>query len=173
MTQEEVARHLLTNRVALSMRLLAMVRTAQAAEDIFQDVVVKALPRADEFSDPAHLLAWARVTSKNQAIDQLRKHRQSSNVVGLDDIVIEKLIDEADRLPDVERRMAALTDCFKQLPEKSRRVVHLRYAQGLAGTVVAKMLGDNVGAIYQRLARIHWALRPCVEERLAATGEVT
>lgn len=169
MTQEEIARGLLSHRVPLTLRLVPVVHSVQAAEDIFQDVVIKALARAAEFQNLEHLLAWARVAARNQAIDHVRSTQRRA-VLALDDQVLEKLAADAEAMPDLEERVAALAECLRQLPEKSRQVVQLRYAQGLDGATLAQQLGDRIGAIYQRLTRIHQALRRCVEVRLAAGG---
>ena len=52
------------------------------------------------------------------------------------------------------------------MPEKSRRLLRLRYFEGYACKEVADTIRAGLGAIYKRLSRLHQALKECVELRL-------
>ena len=68
-------------------------------------------------------------------------------------------------------RVDALRECVETLPSASRRLLDLRYSGGLSCTEVARQTGVKIDAVYQRLSRLHRALKGCVERRLAG-GDV-
>jgi RNA polymerase sigma factor (sigma-70 family) len=52
-----------------------------------------------------------------------------------------------------------LMDLFRDLPEKTRRVLELRYVLGLEHDQIARQLGMEPNAVYQRLHQGHARLR--------------
>jgi DNA-directed RNA polymerase specialized sigma24 family protein len=52
------------------------------------------------------------------------------------------------------------------VPAESRRVLELRYADGLGCAEVAAAVGVGLDAVYKRLSRLHTTLRQCVEGKL-------
>ena len=55
--------------------------------------------------------------------------------------------------------MEALRACLKTLPEKSSRLLRLRYFEGNSCGEVAKKLGTELSAVYKRLSRLHNRVR--------------
>ena len=89
LSQEIIVRVLFAARSRLSAAAWLVVRDAQAAEDIFQNVSVKALTKGVPFEHEAQLLSWAHVTVRHEAIDWLR--RQRTGLVPLEVDVLELL----------------------------------------------------------------------------------
>ena len=58
-----------------------------------------------------------------------------------------------------------LRDCMKRLTVRARRIVKMRYVDGLSAAKVAEIMGSQVEAIYQSLWRIHRTLGKCVERQ--------
>jgi len=65
-----------------------------------------------------------------------------------------------------EARMEALRACLNALPDKSSRLLRLRYFEGNDCGEVAKKLGTELNAVYKRLSRLHRDLKECIEIRL-------
>ena len=65
-----------------------------------------------------------------------------------------------------EARLEALRTCLKALPEKSSRLLRLRYFEDNSCGEVAKKLGTGLNAVYKRLSRLHEGLKKCIELRL-------
>lgn len=162
--QNEIIRTLLGARARLSAGFFLVLRDAHLAEDVFQEVMVKALAQPDLFTNEAQLLSWARAVGRNAGLNLLRKSGRIS--VGLPESLLETLEHESEAESGSERE-AALRDCLDALPEQSRELLDLRYFHGLSCADVAARTGSALDAIYQRLSRLHRALRRCVEERLA------
>ena len=79
--QSEVIRTLLRVRARLSAGFCLVLRDAHLAEDIFQEVMVKALGQQELFTNEAQLLSWARAVGRNAGLNLLRKSGRIS--VGL------------------------------------------------------------------------------------------
>jgi RNA polymerase sigma-70 factor (ECF subfamily) len=67
-------------------------------------------------------------------------------------------------------RQAALESCLERLPEKSRRLLTLRYAEDASVAEVATAVQSTVGAVRVMLFRIRNLLSHCIEEQLANEG---
>lgn len=165
---DNIVRTLFAARERLLAAAWVIARDAAAAEDIFQNVSVKALTKDLAFEHEAKLLSWAHVTARHEAIDWLR--RQRTCVVPLDADVLELLEAEWAAAPAVSPRVDALRECLEKTPAEARRLLELRYFEGRACEEVARAAGLGVDAVYQRLSRLHRALKTCIERRLADGG---
>lgn len=166
LSEQEILRVLMKSRDRIAASAWVVVRDAHAAEDIFQNVVIKAMTKEVIFDAIGAVLSWAFITARREGIDWIRRHR--NELPSLDTEILELL--EREWLSAGNRedsRTEALRECLKELPEKSRRLLHLRYCDGHACHDVAEKLGAGLDAIYKRLSRLHLALKECVEVRLA------
>ena len=168
MTAEDITSCLLRERLALVGFISSVTRDFHIAEDIFQDVCVKAVGRAGEYESPQHLMNWARLMGRRRGIDVLRA--RDGKVVGLSEemlAALEPVWPEGDDAgsPALE----ALRKCLERLTPNNQEIVRLRYFEGRAGAAVAEAMGRKLDTIYQALARIHKTLGECVKQRLATT----
>ena len=157
LSHNEIMRVLFAARPRLGAAAFVIARDAQAAEDIFQNVALKALTKAVTFEHEGALLSWATVSARHEALDWLR--RRKPEVPVLDNVVLDLLdAESAAAAPADTGRVGALRDC--------RRLLELRYFEGRSCTEVAAEVGAGLDAVYQRLSRLHRQLRACVEQRL-------
>ena len=165
--EQSILQSLMKWRSRVSAAAWVVVRDSHAAEDIFQNVVLKALTRDVHFSAEAALLSWAFITARREGIDWIRRHRRETSC--LDEEVLELLEHEwqATTSNTVNARVGALRDCLEAAPENTRRLLKLRYFDGYSCDEVARELGAGLNAIYKRLSRLHESLRNCVEARMA------
>lgn len=135
-------------------------------EDILQVTMVKALQKREEFQEAGHVMAWARVTSRNLALNHLQRH--VARVVMLDDDVLAKLDADSAAESDGEQaqRLDALKRCVELLPERARAILEMRYFQGRDGGSLASHFQMSAAAIYKVIQRAHDALRECVAGKL-------
>ncbi len=151
-------------RTRLSAAAWIVTRDAHAAEDIFQTVAVKAMSTHVAFEAEAALVSWAFIAMRHAAIDWRR--RRSREEVGIEAGLLDRLdADWIARGPE-GGRLAALRECLEDVPAESRRVLELRYADGLGCAEVAAAVGVRLDAVYKRLSRVHSTLRQCVEGKL-------
>ena len=64
-----------------------------------------------------------------------------------------------------------LRGCMQRLSARARRILHLRYSDGLSGLQLAETLTIGVASVYVALSRIHRALRDCMARRRGMAGE--
>jgi len=169
LSEPEILQALMKSRTRLSAAAWLVVRDTHAAEDIFQNLALKAMTREVSFESEAALLSWAFIIARREGIDWLRRHQRET--VGLDPDILELLENEWQTAASYSpgAKMEALQDCLAAAPESSRRLVKLRYFDGYRCEEVAREMGIALNAIYKRLSRLHESLRQCVEGKLART----
>jgi RNA polymerase sigma-70 factor (ECF subfamily) len=166
MDQNDVVKILLRERVRLVGLALAICRDVHAAEDVFQQLVLRGLETNNRFREAEHVLAWALRTARHRAADVRGGRAQP-----LDSDVLDLLAsDQAIAPSDGGDRAEALRCCLEGLPAVKREILRLRYEEGLAGAAVARRLKRTVDAVYQTLSRTHRDLRDCIERRLTAAS---
>jgi RNA polymerase sigma-70 factor (ECF subfamily) len=158
---EEVAALLIAQRLPLTALFGSVTRDFQAAEDIFQEICVKAVGRAGEFESAAHVANWARLAGRHRAIDVVRS--RYGRYEGLSEELLATLAEE---WPDaVDLRQQALALCMEEVTPNNRELLRLRYFERRPCLEVAAVMGRKLESVYQALARIHRVLGDCVRER--------
>src|SRR6185503_9651704 len=164
LSQEVVVRTLLGARTRISASAWMITRDVQAAEDIFQNLSVKALAGGTSFELEAQLVSWAHITARHEALNWIRSRK--GRAVSLDDTVLHLVAQEWEEEADGPR-LQALRGCLETVPRDSRQILDLRYAEERSCSDIAKTLGLGLDAVYQRLSRLHRGLKQCTEQRLA------
>jgi len=165
-----VIKTLLADRVRLFSYIWTIVADEHLAEDVFQEVSMLAIDKAGEIEDPEALPVWLRRAARNLALRAIRKKHHDRHV--FDDA----LLDQLDR-DWAEHRAAtpsgetldALRQCLQKLTPHARRVVRLRYAEGLTGQRLADALGRSLTAAYMAVSRANKTLADCVQRTLRAS----
>lgn len=165
---DRIAAVLFAERLPLTAFIAGITRDFHLAEDIFQEVCVKAVGRGDDFETPEHLVNWARVAGRNRAIDVLRA--RDGRYVGLGDELLATLAAEWPRQSGHERLQEALAHCFERLTANNRELLRLRYFERRSCPDVAAIMGRKLETVYQALARVHKALGDCMRLRLQQEG---
>jgi RNA polymerase sigma-70 factor (ECF subfamily) len=165
-----VANRLLADRTKLLAFIWSIVRDFHATEDIFQEVAMAAMLHADEITDTEHLLSWARQAARFRGIDWLRSQKRQPSL--LDDDVLDLLEGQWSSLDATSASLLAdaLRDCVHKLTDYARRLLTLRYAEGLAGLEVAERVGRNPRAVYVALGRTYRQLEACLQGRLVGVS---
>jgi RNA polymerase sigma-70 factor (ECF subfamily) len=87
--------------------------------------------------------------------------------------LVELMIDVASEpTQDTTTRSNALRDCVKELPERSREFLQIRYAQQQSIRDVAEKTGRSEGAVKGIYLRIRRALEHCIDRKLAAEAKL-
>lgn len=160
---ESTAATLLAQRMPLTAFIASVTRDFHLAEDVFQEVCVKAVARAETFQTAAHLMNWARLTGKNRAIDILRA--RDGRYIGLSDEMLAILAAEWPEASPTEARREALEHCISQITPNNRQLLRLRYFEQRNCAEVATIMGRKIETVYQALARLHKILGDCIRTR--------
>ena len=170
LTEAHILQSLMQARTRLSAAAWLVVRDTHAAEDIFQNVTLKAMTGRATFGSEASLLSWAFITARREGLDWLRRHQRET--VGLEDGVLDLLDRDWQSAATVSSvRGEALVECLEALPAAARQLLRLRYDEGRSCEEVAARIGLGLDAVYQRLSRLHRSLHQCVEGKLARQVE--
>lgn len=161
---DEITAFLLAERLPLTAFLASVTRDFHLAEDIFQEVSVKAVATSTQFECRQHLMHWARLVGKNRAIDFMRT--RDGCYQGLSDEVLAKLSTEWPSKSEVSPMRGALAHCIKQVTENNRELLHLRYFERRSCDEIASILGRKLETVYQALSRLHKSLGDCIRARL-------
>lgn len=160
-------RLMLRERVKLVAYIAAIVHDRHLAEDLYQDLSIEALRKAESLNDEAHLMGWLRTAGRFRAIDHLRK--QAARPVAFSSALIDQLDEawsEIDNQPMGET-VDALRSCMDTLTPKARKTLSLRYAEGLSGEEIGQRLGNTANAVFVALSRIHKALAVCINRQIS------
>lgn len=167
LSEPVILQTLMNWRTRVSAAAWVIVQDAHVAEDIFQNVAIKAMTREVSFEAESALLSWAFITARREGIDWLRRQKREARC--FDAEILQLLEQEWQSLPQSGSKIDALQDCLESTPEPARRMLKLRYFEGCSCADVAEDLGVGVDAIYKRLSRLHASLKQCIESRLGVT----
>ena len=171
LSEPDILQTLMKWRTRVSAAAWVVVRDAHAAEDIFQNVALKAMTRAVSFETESALMSWAFITARREGIDWLRRHQREA--ICLDAEILELLEREwqSEAAHPASAKIEALQDCLAAAPESARRLLKLRYFDGYSCEEVAGQLDIGLNAIYKRVSRLHESLKQCIEGKLGQRAE--
>jgi RNA polymerase sigma-70 factor (ECF subfamily) len=148
---------------------LSVVGDPDTAQDIAQDVLLKAIQRLSSLRDPSMFCSWLLAVARNHCRDHNRtaSHRQkllrehmthtpsASSVPGMGAVATDATLSVS----------IDLQSALDRLPEKYRLPLMLYYFDGLSSARVAEALGISQTGAGTRLCRARQALRELLEVR--------
>jgi RNA polymerase sigma-70 factor (ECF subfamily) len=149
-----------------------LARSRPEAEDLFQDVLVKAFSQLDDLAGVRDPASWLCRVMYNHFIDNRRRFARA-RLVSVDERQlpgqsVESVPGDLDPLRDVERldNIMQLDRALTMLSDEHRLVVMLHDVESYKLEEIHQITGDPVGTIKSRLHRARARLR----EILAADG---
>jgi len=136
-----------------------IVLTHEDANDVMQNVMLKAWTNLDNFRKDSKLSTWLYRIAVNESLDFVR-HQKGVNTVSADDTsgVANTLI--ADRYFDGDETEAQLQEAIAQLPDVQRTVFNLRYFEEMKYSEISQILNTSEGALK---ASYHIAMKKIFE----------
>ncbi len=124
-----------------------MVQNHDDANDILQNVFLKAWTSIDAFRGDAKLSTWLYKIAVNESLTFLDKERKRLNI-SLDDEEAHLIhAIEADTNIDGDELRLELRKAIASLPEKQRLVFNMRYYDDMKYEQMSEILGTSVGAL--------------------------
>jgi RNA polymerase sigma-70 factor (ECF subfamily) len=134
----------------------ALTRDLNAADDLVQDSLTRALGRLHLWQDGTDLRAWLFTILHNQYVNHVRRSAREGSAVGLSETepTLSTRPAQGKRLElrDLERAIA-------RLPDEQRTVLLLVGLEGMRYEEVAAVLDVPVGTVRSRLSRGRETLR--------------
>lgn len=124
-----------------------MVLSHDDANDILQDVFIKAWSNLENFRGEAKLTTWLYRIAINESITFLNKKRNQNNVSIDDDDTFLLNTLESDVYFDGDTAQTQLQKAILTLPDKQRLVFQMKYFDEMKYEDMSDILGTSVGAL--------------------------
>lgn len=124
-----------------------LVLVHEDADDVLQNVFIKAWSHLDDFHQDSRLSTWLYRIAVNESLDFLRKQKNNS-MIHTDDVesgVANMLV--ADNYFDSDETQALLQEAISQLPEVQRTVFTLRYYDEMKYSEISQLLKTSEGSL--------------------------
>ncbi len=161
----------LAHRHDLMSFINGLVRDPQVAEDIFQEVWIKLANVMEKGVQVEHQAKWCRQAARYLILQHWRDQRTAkvfadSTLLEFLDFV-EQAYEENESLDDARlNRQRALNECLRALPDRSKRLITLKYEQGRSLKEIAAQLEQSTDAVIKALLRLRQALAVCVHKKV-------
>lgn len=145
--------------------ILSMVHNCSDADDIMQETLTLMWERFGEFKPGTNFGAWGIKIARYKVLNFFKKRRRSEE--RFDDALISQIEDCFSLKKDeMKYRLVALQDCLKKLNERDRKLIEIHYEENMKISELARHLNRPVQGLYKVMARIHTALRRCVNQTI-------
>lgn len=149
---------------ALRRYAYALLRDHDAADDLVQDTLERALSRWRLRRPDGDLLAWLFTIQRNLFVNAWRQRQRQGPHAELDDVAPPGIAGQQEAGLEVQDVLAALD----QLPEEQKSLLLLIGVEDFSYDDAARILGIPMGTVMSRLSRGRQKLRSILE-----TGRAT
>lgn len=127
-------------------KIRRMVLTHDDANDVLQNVFIKAWTNIGDFQNKSKLSTWLYRIAINESLDFLRKQKTAAAISADEDLsVANKLM--ADEYFDGDETEAQLQEAISKLPDVQRTVFNLRYFEEMKYSEMSRLLDTSEGAL--------------------------
>ena len=152
---------------------LRMMNHSEDAQDIAQEVFLKAYRSLANFDERSAFSTWLYRLTTNVCIDFLRSRKRhdalSLTTEEEEDRIQELEISDEAPLPEEQllygEQKAQIRAAMAQLDEEARTILALRVVEDLPYEQIAEVLDLNTGTVKSRLARARMKLKKILEEK--------
>lgn len=135
----------------------------EIAEDLTQDVFVKALQAFESFDPNISQTSWILTIARNHLINQLEKTKPSVNLEDVENILPDCL-DALEKMSckEDERR---LFQALRGLPEEDARLVRMKYLEGWQYEEIAEQTRKAAGTLRVQAHRALKCLKKALKQK--------
>jgi len=149
--------------------IVTLLNDPHDAEDVLQESAAVLWKKRASYDRKCTFTTWACGIARLEAFRFLREHRKRT--LHLSEALLGELAARlearlAERPSLVEDRRAALLQCLTSLSDSQRKLLSLRYAEGLSVRSMAVRLGTSATALHGKLGRVRGRLASCIRHRL-------
>ena len=132
-------------------RCLSMTKDSDQAQDFTHDIFIKAFAKLEGFQERARFSTWLYSIAYNYCADQLRLAKRLPTTSIEDSLAPYQVV--ANESQVAEEAMSMVSQALKQLPEEDRRILSLKYEDGMSVEEIAQLYDLNVSTVKMRLKR--------------------
>ena len=157
----------LQNQRRLYAYILMLVPNSSDADDILQQTSSIIWGKFYSYDLDASFGAWSVSIAKYVIFDHYKKKRRSNVIFNGEmlDIFAEIAIDAS---RGTDERLHILKVCVEKLSGNDRKLIKIRYEQGLKIKDIAEQVGRPVQGFYKTMNRIHNSLLNCIRGKMLA-----
>lgn len=122
-----------------------LVFVHEDADDILQNVFLKAWKNIDTFRNDSKLSTWLYRIALNESVDFIRKKKNETSLPAVEESLAQKLM--ADEYFDGDEIQAILQEAIASLPDKQRIVFTMKYFEEMKYSDMSNILGTTTGAL--------------------------
>ena len=153
---------------SLMLYLRSALHDPGTIDDIFQETMLVAWRRLDDFDRSRPFGPWLRGIAHKLVLAHARKARRRGIVCN--ETVLQRIEAQIAHIHDqpgdtLDEKTAELADCLRRLPEDHRRAVELRYGEAQSPDQVAAALDITREALKKRLQRARSRLLDCLRHK--------
>lgn len=137
--------------------LYRMIGNTQDAQDLAQEVFIKAYCKIGDYRPDYSFSAWLFRIATNHCLDEIRKRKRVPAITSDETELIHA--DTPEQLLLIKERNSMLHDQLLSLEEEYRIVLILRHVEHLSYKEIGEMLSLPVTTVQMRLHRAHKKLR--------------
>ncbi len=147
----------------------AQVRCTSDANDLLQETSVLLWEKFHDFDRNGDFGRWACGFARRLILRHYRETGKFQTLFGetidqqfTDQLLISLQVDD--------KRGDALGHCLKELDERQRKLLDMRYQSEQEVSDIAATMDRSESAVYKALAKIHERLYECIQQKLAEWG---
>lgn len=149
---------------ASMLRLAALLGAEEEAEDIVAEAFCELHRRWSRLRDPEAATAYLRSTVINLVRQGIRSRRRWRQALGREQLNRVIHIASAEQQALIRDDQRAIVAALRNLPERQREALVLRYWLGLSEAEIASAMGISPGAVKSHTSRGMAGLRRAMEE---------
>lgn len=155
------------NASMLTAYLRSVVWRSDVVEDLFQETMIVAWRRLDDFDRTRPFGPWLRGIATRLVLEHRR--RSARDLLNCDPAVLEALEKRFTKVAQLRgdgfrERIDHLRECMELLPERMREVIDLGYGRGMLLREISVAVDASTEAIKKRIQRARQALVECLEQ---------
>jgi RNA polymerase sigma-70 factor (ECF subfamily) len=148
--------------------IMTLVCDPDQAADILQQTNLVMWEKSDQFTPGTNFSAWAYQIARFQVMAYRQKRRRDRHV--FDDETLAAVASAFEEPADgVDDKLTALSHCLQKLSDDGRKLIRMRYRDGISVKQIADGLGHSANRVAVRLHRLRLALLDCIQHG-ALTG---
>lgn len=145
--------------------LRSILRADSAIDDVFQETMLVAWRRLDDYDRSRPFGAWLRGIAQVLALEHARKARRRPMTTDPHILAeVDRRFEQLDKNPGDTflDRTQRLNDCISRLPDAMRQAIDLVYNRSLSIAAAAVFAGAGEEAIKKRVQRARQLLAECM-----------
>ena len=152
------------------------VRDEHAVDDLYQETVLVAWQRLDDYARDKPIGPWLRGIAGKIMLAHYRKSQRLA--VPLDEQSLDWLNTRFEAIhalrgDTLHQKLATLRECVDALPDTYQRPIRLRFTEQIPLAEIEAMLSLSKETLKKRLTRAKQRLSDCLERKLGLGGQAS